>query len=126
LIKFRESLVSRAALYRSYGHLKQEFEQRLERLRVEGHHPDPRAAQILRLKDENTRLRERLTEQERQVTELTQFKTTAISRLAAQHAEITRLRAALATLGNVRVLPLPAPGPPEHSSSAAAEEPHGH
>jgi hypothetical protein len=57
----REALVSRVALYRSYGHLKQEFEQRLERLRIEGQQPNPRAAQIVRLKDENTRLRERLT-----------------------------------------------------------------
>ncbi|OKI28573.1 hypothetical protein A6A25_30620 [Saccharothrix sp. CB00851] len=39
-----EAGVSRAALYRTYGHLKTEFEQRLARLRADGHQPDPRAA----------------------------------------------------------------------------------
>jgi hypothetical protein len=45
-------------------------------------------------------LRRRLADRERDVTELTAFKTTAISRLAIQHTEITRLRAALAARSN--------------------------
>jgi hypothetical protein len=114
----QEAGVSRAALYRSYGHLKEEFERRLAQMRAEGHLPDLKSVQIVRLKDENTALRRRLADRERDVTELTAFKTTAISRLAAQHAEITRLRAALAARGNVRALPLPALAPPEHTSTA--------
>ncbi|HEY3690545.1 MAG TPA: hypothetical protein VGL46_09595 [Pseudonocardiaceae bacterium] len=107
----RESGVSRAALYRSYGHLKAEFDQRLTRLRDEGHQPDPRAAQILRLKDENRELRQRLVDMEQRNTDLTEFKTSAISRLTAQHDEITRLRAALTGFNNVRVLTPPEPLP---------------
>jgi hypothetical protein len=112
-----EAGLSRAALYRSYGHLKTEFEQRLTRLRDEGHQPDPRAAQILRLKDENTRLRERLAELDQRNTELTEFKTTALGRLAAQHDEIARLRTALTGFSNVRVITPPEPVPAHGASS---------
>lgn len=104
----RESGVSRAALYRTYGHLKAEFERRLEQMRSAGYLPDPRAAQISRLKADNARLRERLHERDQQVAELTGFKTLAVSRLHAQHTEITRLRAALTRDQNVRLL---APSP---------------
>jgi chromosome segregation ATPase len=107
----REAAVSRAALYRSYGHLKKEFEQRLARIRADGHLPDPRAAQILRLQDANTKLRQRLDEREREIAELTAFKTTALSRLAAQHTEITRLRTTLADHHNVHALPPPVAAP---------------
>ncbi len=114
----QEAGVSRAAFYRSYGHLKEEFERRLAHMRAEGHLPDLKSVRIVRLKDENTALRRRLADRDRDITELTAFKTTAISRLAAQHAEITRLRAALAAHGNVRALPSPALAPPEHTSIA--------
>ena len=100
-----EAGVSRASLYRSYSHLKDEFERRLAQMQANGHLPDPRSAQIVRLKDDNTRLRERLRTRDQEIAELTAFKTTAVSRLAAQHAEITSLRAALAARDNVRVLP---------------------
>lgn len=103
-----ESGVSRAALYRTYSHLKAEFERRLEQMRADGHLLDPRAAQISRLKDDNARLRERLRERDQQVAELIDFKTLAVSRLHARHTEITRLRAALARDQNVRLL---APSP---------------
>ena len=99
-----EAGVSRAALYRSYAHLKAEFERRLEQMRSEGHLPDPKAAQILRLKDDNAALRRALADRAEQITELTAFKTTAISRLAAQHDEISRLRTALTSGNNVRSL----------------------
>ena len=92
-----EAGVSRAALYRTYLHLKNEFEQRLARLRAEGQLPDPRAAQIIRLKDDNAKLRQRVTAREQEIADLSAFKTTALSRLAAQHQEITALRAALAS-----------------------------
>jgi hypothetical protein len=40
-----------------------------------------------------------------EIADLSAFKTTALSRLAAQHQEITALRAALANRANVRTLP---------------------
>lgn len=101
----REAGISRAALYRSYGHLKDEFTRRLTQMQADGNLPDPRAAQIVRLKDENANLRRRLLESEQQIAELTEFRITAISRLAAQHDEITQLRCALAAHSNVRALP---------------------
>jgi AcrR family transcriptional regulator len=91
----REAGISRAALYRSYGHLKAEFARRLAQMQADGNLPDPRAAQIVRLKDENAQLRRRLLECEQQIAELTEFRIIAISRLAAQHDEITQLRRAL-------------------------------
>jgi hypothetical protein len=105
----RDAGVSRASLYRTYPHLKKEFEDRLARLRDAGHLPDPRAAQIIRLTDDNTRLRQRLAEHQQQLAELTTLKTTAISRLAAQHTEIIQLRAALSGTGNLRALRPPRP-----------------
>lgn len=104
-----EANVSRASLYRTYGHLKEEFESRLARLREDGHQPDPRAAQLLRLKDANTVLQARVEERDQEISRLVEFKTTAISQLAAQHAEIVQLRAALARQNTLRAL---------HTSSA--------
>jgi hypothetical protein len=75
-----------------YQHLAEEFERRLRSLRQAGKITDPRDAQIARLKADNARLRERLTEQETVIAELDSFKTRAISRLIAQHAETERLR----------------------------------
>ena len=75
-----------------YQHLAEEFERRLRSLRQAGESTDRRDAQIARLKAENDRLRQRLADQESLVSELSRFKTRAISRLAAQHAEIERLR----------------------------------
>jgi hypothetical protein len=82
-----------------------EFEQRLGRMQAEGQLPDPRAAQIIRLKDDNAKLRQRMTEREQEIAGLSAFKTTALSRLAAQHQEITALRAALSSRASVRTLP---------------------
>ena len=84
--------ISRATLYRSYRHLKDNFERRLVMLQTGGHEPDPRDAQIQRLKAGNNELRQRLATLDVEGEELRSFKTTAISRLAAQHAEIVRLR----------------------------------
>ena len=88
----RQAGVSRAALYRSYPHLKAEFEQQLAQTRARGCAPDPRDAQILRLKEENAVLKERFRRHEAAVAELQEFKVLALSRLTAQHEEITRLR----------------------------------
>ena len=75
-----------------YQHLAEEFERRLRSLQEAGETTDRRDAQIARLKAENTRLRQRLADQESLASELGSFKTRAISQLTAQHAEIERLR----------------------------------
>lgn len=118
----KDAGVSRAALYRSYNHLKDEFERRLARMRADGHLPDPRSAQIVRLKDDNAQLRERLRACNEEITELTTLKTTMISRLAAQHVEITSLRTTLTAHNNIRVLPLR--DATSSNRSPALENPH--
>ncbi|RMB79406.1 hypothetical protein CTZ28_45765 [Streptomyces shenzhenensis] len=67
-----------------YQHLAQEFERHLSALRGAGSVPDPRTAQIEKLKD---------------------FKRRALSQIAAQHLEIERLREQAAAVGNVGRLP---------------------
>jgi hypothetical protein len=102
----RQAGVSRAALYRTYPHLKEEFEKRLASLRAGGDAPDPRDAQIARLKGVGDELRHKIADRDAAIRDLEQFRELALSRLAAQHDEITRLRrqAATAMAGNVRSL----------------------
>ncbi|MFD3824360.1 hypothetical protein [Streptomyces sp. NPDC058625] len=104
-----EAAVDRTAFYgtRPYGHLRVEFERRLRALQDAGEIPDPREAQIARLKMEITKLKERLDKSEQSIDELADFRTQALARLAAQHEEIVRLRDAVA--GASRVSRLPAP-----------------
>ncbi|WP_329370979.1 hypothetical protein [Streptomyces sp. NBC_01483] len=99
--------VPRATLYRTYPHLKQEFEQRLGRVRETGGEPDPRITQVDRLKGEVARLRGRIARMNQELTEAEAFRTTALSRLAAQHEEIVSLRRELsdATAGGLRMVP---------------------
>jgi chromosome segregation ATPase len=97
--------ISRAALYRTYPHLKDDFEQRLTQARTTGQITDPRDAQITRLKDEIHTLRQRLTSREASIAELTDFKAQALSRLAAQHDELQQFRADAAQPSNIRALP---------------------
>jgi hypothetical protein len=101
----RTAGVSRAALYRTYPHLKDEFEQRLAQARAAGQVTDPRDAQITRLRQEVQDLRQRLAGRDAAVAELTEFKTLALSRLAAQHDELQRLQSQAARPGNLRILP---------------------
>ncbi|MGO8956624.1 MAG: hypothetical protein ACLQFR_04535 [Streptosporangiaceae bacterium] len=105
-----EAGVDRTAFYgsRPYAHLRTEFEQRLEQFRDAGERPDPRDAQISRLKDEITRLKERLAQSDATISELTGFRSQALARLAAQHHEITRLRQEAHLAARVRRLPVPA------------------
>jgi hypothetical protein len=84
--------VPRATLYRTYPHLKADFERQQTAARNSGHQPDPRLAQIERLKAENTKLRERLSAKDTEIAALQTFRIEALSRLAAQHDEITGLR----------------------------------
>jgi hypothetical protein len=103
----REAGVDRTAFYgqRPYAHLREEFEHRLKCLHQAGTIPDPRQAQITRLKNEISFLNSRLSRAERTIEELTDFRRQALARLAAQHEEIIRLRAAAHDLSRVVRLP---------------------
>jgi hypothetical protein len=107
----RAAGVDRTAFYgtRPYARLREEFEARLTVIRQDGDATDPREAQIRRLKTQITTLRERLARQDAAITDLTEFKAQALSRLAAQHDEITRLRREVQLAASVRRLPTPAP-----------------
>ncbi len=87
-----------------YQHLAEEFELRLSGCHAAGNIPDPRDAQIARLKDESTKLKARLAVSQSTAEELSGFKTLAISQLAAQHDEIQRLRRSQAKPATVRDL----------------------
>jgi hypothetical protein len=119
----RQAGVSRAALYRTYPHLKEEFEKRLAALRAGGDAPDPRDAQITRLKAAGDELRHKLADRDAAIRDLEQFKALAVSRLAAQHDEITRLRrqANHTRAGNVRSL-TPRPASTASAATAASQE----
>jgi hypothetical protein len=89
-----EASVDRTAFYgnRPYARLRVEFEQRLRAMQQGGEIPDPRDAQILRLKADNRALSERLAKASGTIDELTDFRAQAVARQAAQHEEISRLR----------------------------------
>lgn len=110
----KEARVDRTAFYgnRPYAHLRIEFEQRLQNLEDTGARPDRRDAQITRLQKETTALKERLTQSAATIDELTDFRTGALARLAAQHDEIARLRDSAAAIGKVTQLPRRAAIPP--------------
>ncbi|MEK2477144.1 hypothetical protein [Streptomyces noursei] len=104
-----EAAVDRTAFYgtRPYSHLRVEFERRLNAMRETGEIPDPREAQITRLKAENAKFRERLAASEQEIDEITDFRGQALARLAAQHEEIVRLRESVAGTSPVSRLPAP-------------------
>jgi CII-binding regulator of phage lambda lysogenization HflD len=106
----RTAGVDRTAFYgdRPYAHLRAEFEQRLHDLQQTGDRPDQRDAQITRIKDEIISLKGRLTQSADTINELTDFRTQAIARLAAQHDEITRLRNSAEAASQLPRLPRPA------------------
>lgn len=108
----REAGIDRTAFYgsRPYAHLREEFEARLTAIRQTGDSPDPRDAQINRLKNEVATLRQRLARRDETISELTDFRTEALARLAAQHDEITRLRRHTHATTKVRPLPTPTSG----------------
>jgi hypothetical protein len=103
----RDAGVDRTAFYgnRPYAHLRIEFEDRLRRVRQDGQVPDPRIAQINRLKADIDKLRNRLSQADQKIADLVDFRAQALSRLAAQYEEIVRLRDAAA--GASRVIHLP-------------------
>ncbi|MQS37770.1 hypothetical protein FFZ77_19700 [Streptomyces katsurahamanus] len=104
-----EAAVDRTAFYgtRPYSDLRVEFGRRLNAMREAGGIPDPREAQVARLKAGNTRLRERFAQSERTINELIDFRSQPLAQLAAQHEEIVRLREAAAGTSTVSRLPAP-------------------
>jgi hypothetical protein len=105
-----ESGVDRTAFYgsRPYARLREEFEAKLAAAAQDADAPDPREAQISRLKAQSATLTGRLARQDAVIDELTGFKARALSRIAAQHDEITRLRREVQQAARVRRLPAPA------------------
>ncbi|MEG8184609.1 hypothetical protein GZH49_39890 [Nocardia terpenica] len=100
--------VDRTAFYgsRPYAHLRAEFEHRLAQLQHDtGGSPDPKAAQIERLKNDIDKLKHRLAQAESTIDELSDFRTQALARIAAQHDEIQRLRASASSASTVTRLP---------------------
>ncbi|MFD0622539.1 hypothetical protein ACFQ2K_06535 [Streptomyces sanglieri] len=71
--------VPRATLYRTYPHLKAEFDRQRTTAREAGQQPDPRLAQIERLKAEVATLRERLSRKNAQLDALKQLQAEALS-----------------------------------------------
>jgi hypothetical protein len=105
-----EAGVDRTAFYgnRPYAHLRTEFEHRLQQRQQAGDTPDPKAAQIERLKAEVDKLKTGLAHANSTNQELTRFRNQALARLAAQHDEIVRLRAVChpsATITRISNLP---------------------
>jgi hypothetical protein len=102
-----EAGVDPTAFYgnRPYAHLRTEFENRLQRVQQDGQIPDPRVAQITRLKNDIDKLKNRLSQADQKIAELADFRAQALSRLAAQHEEVVRLRNAAD--GANRVIHLP-------------------
>jgi hypothetical protein len=94
----REAGVDRTAFYgtRPYAYLRAEFEHRLLQLHQAGETPDPKTAQIERLKTEVVKLKNNLAQANSTIQELTDFRSQALARIAAQHDEILRLRTAKA------------------------------
>lgn len=75
----------------------------------DGHTPDPKAAQIERLRADVDKLKTLLAQATTTINELTNFRTQALARLAAQHEEILRLRRAADPKTNVAHLPAARP-----------------
>jgi predicted nuclease with TOPRIM domain len=99
--------VPRATLYRTYPHLKAEFGRQRITAQETGRQPDPRLAQIERLKAEVATLHERLNRKNTELDALKEFQATALSRLAAQHDEITRMRQQFASHTDAAIRHLP-------------------
>jgi hypothetical protein len=92
----REAGISRAALYRTYGHLKEEFERRRQALLEAGNEPDPRERRLAALRERNSRLTSKLASTHAELRELRATHRQALSALAAADDTIQRLRRQLA------------------------------
>ena len=72
-----------------------------------GQTPDPKAAQIDRMKTDISKLKDRLAQADQKITDLAGFRSQALARLAAQHEEIIRLREHASRTSRVTRLPAP-------------------
>jgi AcrR family transcriptional regulator len=93
----REAGISRASLYRTWTHLKDEFEQRRAAARAAGQQPDPKEARIARLRELNQRLTGKLVRTNTEFTLLKERHRLLLSVLAAKDDELERLRRELST-----------------------------
>ncbi|GGY12911.1 hypothetical protein GCM10010358_76590 [Streptomyces minutiscleroticus] len=101
----REAGISRAALYRTWGHLKDEFEKRRAAAWAAGHQPDPREARIGRLRDLNQRLTSKLACTRTELALLKEQHRRLLSVLAAKDDELERLRRELSTFARTHAGP---------------------
>ncbi|MCR3719915.1 MULTISPECIES: hypothetical protein [Prauserella salsuginis group] len=127
----REAGISRAALYRTYGHLKEEFERRRQAQLDAGDQPDPREQRIAALRERTSRLTTKLAATHAELRTLRATHRQALSALAAADDTIQRQRRQLADAHNLlaqqgnqnhRLVPLPPAGGPQTATSAAAPE----
>jgi AraC-like DNA-binding protein len=94
----REAGISRASLYRTWCHLKDEFEQRRAAAWAAGQQPDPREARITRLRDLNQRLTSKLARTHTELNLLKERHQLLLSALAAKDDELQRLRRDMGTV----------------------------
>lgn len=99
--------IPRATFYRTYPHLKAEFDQQRNAAQQTGQQPDPRLARIQRLKAELETLRQRLNTKNAELASLKQLQSKALSQIAAQHNEITTLRQRLDAGPTISTLTIP-------------------
>jgi len=92
----REAGISRAALYRTYPHLKDEFERRRDAALQSAGHPDRREQRIARLTEQNTALKARLATTAEELRQARAGRQQALSALAAAADTIQQLRHRLA------------------------------
>ncbi|MFD9192861.1 hypothetical protein ACFWCA_32185 [Streptomyces phaeochromogenes] len=103
----REAGISRAALYRTWGHLKDEFEKRRGAAWAAGQQPDPREARIARLREQNQRLTNKLARTHTEFSQLKERHQLALSALTAKDDEVQRLRRELSTFSRTSLAPVP-------------------
>jgi AcrR family transcriptional regulator len=106
----REAGISRASFYRTWGHLKDEFEKRRAAAWAAGRQPDPRKARIARLRDINQRLTGKLARTHAEFNELRERHRLLLAVLAAKDDELQRLRHELSTFSCASPAPVPATG----------------
>ncbi|MCH0542026.1 hypothetical protein I3F58_21180 [Streptomyces sp. MUM 203J] len=106
-----EAGISRASRFRTWGHLKDEFEKRRAAAWADGQQPDPREARISRLRDLDQRSTGRLARPHIEFNQLKEHHHLLLSVLTAKDDELQRLRRELSTF--------PAPDPDEVQGDGA-------
>ncbi|MFJ9713986.1 hypothetical protein [Streptomyces sp. NPDC101234] len=105
----REAGISRASLYRTWGHLRDEFEKRRAVVWAARQQPDPREARIARLRELNQRLTGKLARTHTELTQLKERHRRLLSVLAAKDGELQRLRRELETFSRTSPAPVSEP-----------------